>query len=182
MAGVSSTTRLGCCRSGHQSLPLVRHPYIDGLVQDCGITIVNALEILQSCTKPSIYRWFGPKKRKSGVSLLAVELTYRNINNMTAILQTIFWNLFSWEKALYFDLNFTEICSLRPIDNKSSLVQVMVWHRIGDKRLPKGMMFNTQRVFMHLPNCLINTVLASELPPFSHTPSFSVFVLTNLKS
>ena len=27
---------------------------IDGLVQDCSISIANALEILQSCTKPSI--------------------------------------------------------------------------------------------------------------------------------
>ena len=27
---------------------------IDGLVQDCRISIANALEILQSCTKPSI--------------------------------------------------------------------------------------------------------------------------------
>ena len=26
----------------------------DGLVQDCSISIANALEILQSCTKPSI--------------------------------------------------------------------------------------------------------------------------------
>ena len=39
--------------------------YIDGLVQDCSISIANALEILQSCTKPSIctawYRaiWMG---------------------------------------------------------------------------------------------------------------------------
>ena len=28
--------------------------YIDGLVQDCGNSIANALELLQSCTKPSI--------------------------------------------------------------------------------------------------------------------------------
>ena len=28
---------------------------IDGLVQDCSISIANTLEILQSCTKPSIY-------------------------------------------------------------------------------------------------------------------------------
>ena len=28
--------------------------YIDGLVQDCSISSVFALEILQSCTKPSI--------------------------------------------------------------------------------------------------------------------------------
>ena len=26
--------------------------YIDGLVQECSISIANALEILQSCTKP----------------------------------------------------------------------------------------------------------------------------------
>ena len=30
---------------------------IDGLMQDCSISTANALEILQSCTKPSIYRW-----------------------------------------------------------------------------------------------------------------------------
>ena len=30
-------------------------PHIDGLVQDCSNSIANALELLQSCTKPSIY-------------------------------------------------------------------------------------------------------------------------------
>ena len=29
-------------------------PDIDGSVQDCNISIANALEILQSCTQPSI--------------------------------------------------------------------------------------------------------------------------------
>ena len=29
-------------------------PYFDGLVQDCSISIANALEILQPCTKPSV--------------------------------------------------------------------------------------------------------------------------------
>ena len=28
--------------------------YTDGLVQDCSKSIANALELLQSCTKPSI--------------------------------------------------------------------------------------------------------------------------------
>ena len=28
--------------------------YIDGLVQDCSNSIANALELLQSCTKPSM--------------------------------------------------------------------------------------------------------------------------------
>ena len=29
--------------------------HMDGLVQDCSNSIVNTLELLQSCTKPSIY-------------------------------------------------------------------------------------------------------------------------------
>ena len=32
--------------------------YIDGLVQDYSNSIANALELLQSCTKPSICTWF----------------------------------------------------------------------------------------------------------------------------
>ena len=31
--------------------------HIDGLVQDCGISVANALDILQSCTKPSTCTW-----------------------------------------------------------------------------------------------------------------------------
>ena len=31
------------------------NPYIDGLLQDCSISIANALEILESCNKPSTY-------------------------------------------------------------------------------------------------------------------------------
>ena len=31
--------------------------YFDGLVQDCSNSIANALELLQSCTKPSISSW-----------------------------------------------------------------------------------------------------------------------------
>ena len=33
--------------------------HIDGLVQDCSNSIANALELLQSCTKPSIYASLG---------------------------------------------------------------------------------------------------------------------------
>ena len=29
-------------------------PYVDGLVQDCSNSSANALELLQSCAKPSI--------------------------------------------------------------------------------------------------------------------------------
>ena len=36
--------------------------YIDGLVQDCNISIANALEILQSCTKRSMLMEHGSSK------------------------------------------------------------------------------------------------------------------------
>ena len=31
---------------------------MDGLVQDCSISSVLAMELLQSCTKPSIWHWY----------------------------------------------------------------------------------------------------------------------------
>ena len=34
--------------------------YIDGLVQDCSNSIADALELLQSCTKPSILSVMSP--------------------------------------------------------------------------------------------------------------------------
>ena len=39
----------------YQSLTLSHQYDIDGLVQDCSISIANTLEILQSCTEPSIW-------------------------------------------------------------------------------------------------------------------------------
>ena len=41
------------------------------------------------------------------------------------------WNV------LCFDLNFNDVCSKGPIDNNSTLVQVMAWHRTGDKPFPE---------------------------------------------
>ena len=42
-------------------------------------------------------------------------------------------------KILYFDSNFTEICSYGLIDNTSALVQLMVWRRTGARPLPESM-------------------------------------------
>ena len=39
-----------------------------------------------------------------------------------------------------FDLNFKRFVSEVPVDNKSSLVQVMAWHQTGNKPLPKTTM------------------------------------------
>ena len=38
-------------------LYLLQRTYVDGLMQDCSISIANTLEILQFCTKPLNYCW-----------------------------------------------------------------------------------------------------------------------------
>ena len=47
---------------------------IDGLVQDCSNSIANALELLQSCTKPSMYALVNEKP------LLEMISTYCHID------------------------------------------------------------------------------------------------------
>ena len=53
----------------------VYHVYIDGLVQDCSNTSANALELLQSCTKPSIYHDIvdGLKQERRNSTAVALE-------------------------------------------------------------------------------------------------------------
>ena len=40
---------------GRVTVPVTRHSHVDGLVQNCSIPSVIAMEILQSGTKPSVY-------------------------------------------------------------------------------------------------------------------------------
>ena len=54
---------------------------------------------------------------------------------------------FHEQKALYFGSNFTEVYK-GPIDNKSVLVQVMAWHRTGDKPLPEAMLAEFTDAYM----------------------------------
>ena len=42
------------------------------------------------------------------------------------------------EKHIYFDRNFFDLYSGGPIDNMSSFVQIMVWHRIGAKPIAES--------------------------------------------
>ena len=56
-------------------------------------------------------------------------------DKMAALCRKYFQIHFLACKLLYFDSNFTEVCSWGVIDNKSPLFQVMVWCRIGDKPL-----------------------------------------------
>ena len=44
-----------------------------------------------------------------------------------------------WQ-ILYFDPNSRGNCNFGPINSKSSMIQVMVWRRIGDKPLPEPML------------------------------------------
>ena len=53
-SGISLST---CTLQRWIALRRVVSSYIDGLVHDCSISSANALEILQSCTKPSILPW-----------------------------------------------------------------------------------------------------------------------------
>ena len=54
--------------------------YFDGLVQDCSNPIANALEFLQSCTKPSIYTSFWLKDTLSTALVDAVQMWDVNIS------------------------------------------------------------------------------------------------------
>ena len=72
--------------------------HYDGLVQDCSNSIANALELLQSCTKPSVIwtyvdqvRWLN--KASSGPNGLT------HWGKIAVISHTTFSNVFSWMKT-----------------------------------------------------------------------------------
>ena len=56
-AGIWETVKESIFNQGSKSRGRrwYNQPYNDGLVQDCSNSIANALELLQSCTKPSIW-------------------------------------------------------------------------------------------------------------------------------
>ena len=73
--------------------------YIDGLVQDCSNSIANALELLQSCTKLSIF-----DKSMDGIDLI-IWINTRSVNTQrrdqkAVILMTARWNAFSRKNYL----------------------------------------------------------------------------------
>ena len=69
------------------------------------------------------------------------SLTHWGRNKMAAIFQTTFSNGFPWMKIYEFRLNFHWRLFLEgTINNIPTLVQVMAWHRPGDKPLSEPMM------------------------------------------
>ena len=74
---------------------LLQNYHINGLVQGCNISSVLAVEILQSCTKPSI-----------SMSQCKNVLTHWGRDKMAAISQKTHSNAFSWIKMLEIRLIF----------------------------------------------------------------------------
>ena len=54
---------------------------IDGLVQDCSNSIANALELLQSCTKPSIFKLRATSPRSQWVNRHLTFTTYLDVTH-----------------------------------------------------------------------------------------------------
>ena len=63
-------------KSNHPQFIWLCEQYIDGLVQDCSISSANALEILQSCTKTSIY-----SKKYNQYFIIFVVSTVHGLNH-----------------------------------------------------------------------------------------------------
>ena len=59
---------------------------------------------------------------------------------IAAILANDIFRWFSWIKIIELRLKFHLIFSQGPINNMPALVNVMAWHRTGDKPLPEPMM------------------------------------------
>ena len=106
--------------------------YIDGLLENCSISSVQAVEILQSCTKPSMYCFLLTEQwdlylssppyicmhRHTSSSLSQCWVlrsapahawssrTHWGSDKMADVFQTTFPNAFSWMKMYEFQLRF----------------------------------------------------------------------------
>ena len=100
-----------------------------GLVQDCSISIANALEILQDCNFSFPVNTLRPKQNGRYF-----------VDN---IFKCIFLNEIVWI-PIKISLKFVPKC---PINNIPALVQIMAWRRPGDKPLSEAMMI---KLMMHI--------------------------------
>ena len=73
--------------------------------------------------------------------LIEISLTHWGRDKMAAISQTAFSSAFPWMKTFEFQIKFHWNMFLKGvIDNMAALVQIMAWHRSGDKPLSEPMM------------------------------------------
>ena len=80
--------------SEHISFDILVHSFIDGLVQDCGISSAKSLEIAQSCIKPPIYM----KGNVKGLWLhfLCTQFTFSLHNTINIMCLFLPWCVFIW--------------------------------------------------------------------------------------
>ena len=120
--------------------------HFDGLVQDCSNSIANALELLQPCTKPSIYQtlsqlcvsplpsswpWRGVQeygydenKIMKKPETTSFRFPYFVVAYLIASMRN-FKSIFLNEKIVYLDSNFTEICSQSTLSQSNGLAPGM---------------------------------------------------------
>ena len=125
-----------CCHKAH----------VDSLVQDCSISIANALEILQSFPKPSMYsRWSSHQCRVDSQFFLINTMRQRqNGRHFTDdVSKCIFLNENVWI-SIKISLKFVPKGLIK---NIPALVQIMAWRRPGDKPLCEPMMVT---LLMHI--------------------------------
>ena len=82
-------------------------------------------------------------------------LTHWGWDNMAAILQTTFPNVFFWKKKLDFFIQISlKFVQKGSINNKTLLVQIMAWYQSSDKTLSEPMMVYLTDVYMCHPASL----------------------------
>ena len=136
LAGCASWLYTDTSRSGELR---VASEHIDGLVQDCCISIPLAMEILQSCTKPSIWSFDDVLK----------DTSFKELYGLLILILIIMWFVPQhigpqeiWLK-FYKLINFKLLSRINILsfsceivirwmpqdltDDKSALVQVMAW-------------------------------------------------------
>ena len=75
-------------------------------------------------------------------------LIYLPLDEIAAILQTLFSDGFSWMKNLYFIKISLKFVPKGPIDNNPAMVQIMAWCRIGNKPLSEPMLTQFTDAYM----------------------------------
>ena len=92
-------------------------PYIDGLVQDCSNSIANALELLQSCTKPLLWGMYHVhcfgfcnylheylNKNNKCIFIVAMMILNFKLQLWESILMKLNYETVSMNKQLLYDL------------------------------------------------------------------------------
>ena len=95
--------------------------HIDGLVQDCSDSIANALESLQSCTKPSIYVLLQNNSPHKGLVMSSknVQHKYRVYRKISNIRRTLVGNKI---------VDHSDVVGASPVGAAPTTSSFSTWH------------------------------------------------------